>query len=83
MTAASHPQSPHTSARRIYITTPLYYVNAEPHLGSAYTILICDTVARFYRQQRCIARPQPHDDQLTHAGIISPARRPWKLTDAS
>ena len=38
-------------ARRIYITTPLYYVNAEPHLGSAYTILICDTIARFYRQR--------------------------------
>jgi methionyl-tRNA synthetase len=37
--------------QRIYITTPLYYVNAEPHLGSAYTILICDTVARFYRQR--------------------------------
>ena len=36
---------------RIYITTPLYYVNAEPHLGSAYTILICDTIARFHRQR--------------------------------
>jgi methionyl-tRNA synthetase len=39
------------AARRVYITTPLYYVNAEPHLGSAYTILICDTMARFYRQR--------------------------------
>ena len=39
------------AARRIYVTTPLYYVNAEPHLGSAYTILICDTIARFYRQR--------------------------------
>ncbi len=40
-----------TGPRRIYITTPLYYVNAEPHLGSAYTILVCDTLARFYRQR--------------------------------
>src|SRR5262244_1285202 len=34
---------------RIYITTPLYYVNAEPHLGSAYTMIITDTLARYYR----------------------------------
>ena len=34
---------------RIYLTTPLYYVNAEPHLGSAYTMIITDTVARYYR----------------------------------
>ena len=34
---------------RIYITTPLYYVNAEPHLGSAYTMIITDTMARYYR----------------------------------
>jgi len=33
----------------IYITTPLYYVNAEPHLGSAYTMIITDTLARYYR----------------------------------
>ena len=32
----------------IYITTPLYYVNAEPHLGSAYTMIITDTLARYY-----------------------------------
>ena len=40
-----------TSSRSVYITTPLYYVNAEPHLGSAYTIIICDAVARYYRQR--------------------------------
>ena len=40
-----------SGTQRIYVTTPLYYVNAEPHLGSAYTILICDTIARFYRQR--------------------------------
>ena len=34
---------------RVYITTPLYYVNAEPHLGSAYTMIITDTLARYYR----------------------------------
>ncbi|HXG51466.1 MAG TPA: methionine--tRNA ligase [candidate division Zixibacteria bacterium] len=33
----------------IYITTPLYYVNAEPHLGSAYTMIVTDTLARYSR----------------------------------
>src|SRR5438105_3078438 len=33
----------------VYITTPLYYVNAEPHLGSAYTMIITDTLARYHR----------------------------------
>ncbi len=27
------------------ITTPLYYVNDKPHLGSIYTTLICDSIA--------------------------------------
>ena len=36
---------------RIYITTPLYYVNAEPHLGSTYTNVVCDSFARFHRQR--------------------------------
>jgi len=32
-----------------YITTPLYYVNAKPHIGHAYTNILCDTFARFHR----------------------------------
>ncbi|TKX30935.1 methionine--tRNA ligase [Campylobacter estrildidarum] len=34
-----------------YITTPIYYVNDVPHLGHAYTTIIGDTIARFYRLQ--------------------------------
>ena len=34
---------------KIYLTTPIYYVNAYPHLGHAYTTIIVDGVARFYR----------------------------------
>jgi methionyl-tRNA synthetase len=33
------------------LTTPLYYVNDRPHLGSTYTTLACDTIARFRRLQ--------------------------------
>ena len=32
-----------------YITTPIYYVNAEPHIGHAYTTIVADVIARFYR----------------------------------
>ena len=31
------------------ITTPIYYVNAAPHLGTAYTTVAADTVARYQR----------------------------------
>uniref|UniRef100_A0A7V5XHA5 Methionine--tRNA ligase n=1 Tax=Thermodesulfobacterium geofontis TaxID=1295609 RepID=A0A7V5XHA5_9BACT len=33
---------------RIYLTTPIYYVNAYPHLGHAYTTILVDSLARFY-----------------------------------
>ncbi len=32
-----------------YITTPIYYCNAKPHLGTAYSTIVCDTQARFRR----------------------------------
>jgi methionyl-tRNA synthetase len=35
--------------RKFYITTPIYYVNARPHIGHAYTTIACDTVARWQR----------------------------------
>jgi methionyl-tRNA synthetase len=35
--------------KKFYITTPIYYVNAHPHIGHAYTTLACDTIARRHR----------------------------------
>jgi methionyl-tRNA synthetase len=34
---------------KFYITTPIYYVNAHPHIGHAYTTIACDTIARRHR----------------------------------
>jgi methionyl-tRNA synthetase len=34
---------------KYYITTPIYYVNDQPHIGHAYTTLACDVLARFKR----------------------------------
>jgi len=37
-------QNPNES--RFYLTTPIYYVNARPHLGHAYSTIVCDAMAR-------------------------------------
>ena len=37
--------------KRFYLTTPVYYVNAKPHIGHSYTNIAADTLARFQRLQ--------------------------------
>ena len=39
------------ASMRYYITTPIYYVNGEPHLGHAYTTIAADILARYHRQR--------------------------------
>ena len=34
---------------KFYITTPIYYVNDEPHIGHAYTTILADVLSRFHR----------------------------------
>jgi methionyl-tRNA synthetase len=38
--------SDNSSPTRYYLTTPIYYVNARPHLGHAYSTIVCDAIAR-------------------------------------
>jgi methionyl-tRNA synthetase len=38
-----------TADRLYFVTTPIYYVNDQPHLGHAYTTVACDVLARFMR----------------------------------
>jgi methionyl-tRNA synthetase len=35
--------------KKFFITTPIYYPNARPHVGSAYTTIVCDVLARYKR----------------------------------
>lgn len=35
--------------KKFYVTTPIYYVNDEPHIGHAYTTVIADILARYHR----------------------------------
>jgi methionyl-tRNA synthetase len=37
------------SKPKFYITTPIYYANSRPHVGSAYTTIVCDAIARYKR----------------------------------
>src|SRR5512133_963538 len=36
---------------RYYLTTPIYYVNAAPHIGHAYTTIAADVLVRHHRQR--------------------------------
>ena len=61
-------------ARPFYVTTPIYYVNASPHIGNAYTTLAGDAIARFHRQRGRIsveAREQRHFDAFEHLSCLS------------
>ncbi len=54
-----------------YITTPIYYVNAPPHLGHAYTSLVADVAARFHRMAGCatffLTGTDEHGDKIIRA----------------
>ncbi len=54
-----------------YITTPIFYVNAQPHLGHAYSTIVADTYARFKRLSGDDVRFQTgtdeHGDKIVQA----------------
>jgi methionyl-tRNA synthetase len=43
------PTSAPKDKPRFYLTTPIYYANSRPHVGSAYTTIVCDAIARYKR----------------------------------
>ena len=55
----------------LYITTPIYYVNAQPHLGHAYTTIVADTYCRFRKLCKEDVRFQTgtdeHGDKIAEA----------------
>ncbi|MFH0184388.1 methionine--tRNA ligase, partial [Campylobacter jejuni] len=55
-------------------TTPIYYVNDVPHLGHAYTTIIADTLARFYRLQghetRFLTGTDEHGQKIEEAAKL-------------
>jgi len=55
----------------LYITTPIFYVNAQPHIGHAYSALIADTACRFQRlrgeEVRFQTGTDEHGDKVVEA----------------
>lgn len=60
---------------RIYLTTPLYYVNAEPHLGHTYTTVVADTLKRYYRsigyEAFLLTGTDEHGDKIAQAAAAN------------
>ena len=58
-----------------YITTPIYYVNDIPHIGHAYTTVVCDTIARFMRWKgkkvRFLTGTDEHGQKVQKSAIDS------------
>src|SRR5918997_301190 len=47
----SYHFSPLTVMKTFYVTTPIYYANSSPHLGSLYPTIVADCLRRHYRQR--------------------------------
>lgn len=60
---------------KIFITTPIYYVNARPHIGHAYTTIACDTWARYQRLQgrevKFLTGTDEHGDKIVKAAAAA------------
>jgi methionyl-tRNA synthetase len=58
---------------RIYFTTPIYYVNAEPHLGHTYTTVVADTLKRYYQsigyEVFFLTGTDEHGDKIAQAAL--------------
>jgi len=67
-----------------YITTPIYYVNARPHIGHTYTTLACDTVARRQRMMGSdtwfLTGTDEHGQKIQRAAEAA-GRTPQSFTD--
>ena len=54
-----------------YVTTPIYYVNARPHLGHAYTTIIADVITRFHTMRPAevyfLTGTDEHGDKVVRA----------------
>jgi methionyl-tRNA synthetase len=56
---------------KFYLTTPIYYPNARPHVGSSYTTIVCDVIARYKRMCGCdvafLTGTDEHGEKLRRA----------------
>jgi methionyl-tRNA synthetase len=71
-------------SKQFYITTPIYYVNARPHIGHAYTTIACDTIARRQRMMGFdtyfLTGTDEHGQKIERAALAV-GKDPQQLTD--
>jgi methionyl-tRNA synthetase len=71
-------------SKKFYITTPIYYVNARPHIGHAYTTIACDTIARRQRMTGFdtyfLTGTDEHGQKIERAAQAA-GKTPQQLTD--
>ena len=71
-------------SKKFYITTPIYYVNARPHIGHAYTTIACDAIARRQRMLGAdtyfLTGTDEHGQKIERAAQAA-SRTPQQLTD--
>ena len=67
-----------------YLTTPIYYVNAKPHLGHAYTTIVADSLTRFHQmlgETTCfVTGTDEHGDKIVQAAEKA-GKAPQEFTD--
>jgi methionyl-tRNA synthetase len=70
--------------KKFYITTPIYYVNARPHIGHAYTTIACDAIARRQRMLGAdtffLTGTDEHGQKIERAAQAA-GKTPQQLTD--
>jgi methionyl-tRNA synthetase len=58
-------------SKPFYVTTPIYYVNARPHLGHAYTTIVADVITRFHTMRSAevyfLTGTDEHGDKVVRA----------------
>jgi len=74
--------------RPFYVTTPIYYVNARPHLGHAYTTIVADVISRFHTMRSAevyfLTGTDEHGDKVVRAAKkenMSPRAYVDKISD--
>ncbi len=70
---------------RYYLTTPIYYVNARPHLGHAYSTIVCDAIARRKRALGVdtwfLTGTDEHGQKIERSARLA-GRTPQEFTDS-
>ncbi|HEV2214381.1 MAG TPA: methionine--tRNA ligase, partial [Terracidiphilus sp.] len=70
---------------RFYLTTPIYYVNARPHLGHAYSTIVCDAIARRKRalgiETWFLTGTDEHGQKIERSAALA-GRTPQEFADA-